>query len=104
MRAKLGEIKEELRRRLHQPIPIQGDWLKQVVSGFNAYHAVPTNGRALRAFRKHVKALWYRTLKRRSQRDKMTWERLRTLADEWLPEPRILHPWPSDRFAVKHPR
>ena len=104
MRAKLGEIKEELRRRLHQPIPIQGDWLKQVVSGFNAYHAVPTNGRALRAFREHVKALWYRTLKRRSQRDKTTWERLKMLADEWLPEPRILHPWPSDRFAVKHPR
>ena len=57
MRAKLGEIKEELRRRRHQPIPAQGDWLKQVVSGFNAYHAVPTNGRALRAFREHVKAL-----------------------------------------------
>jgi len=103
-RAKLGEIKEELRRRMRQPVPEQGDWLKQVVSGFNAYHAAPTNGRALRAFREHVKTLWYRTLRRRSQRDRTTWERLKTLADEWLPEPLILHPWPSNRFAVKHPR
>ncbi len=68
------------------------------------YHAVPTNGRALRAFREHVETLWHRTLKRRSQRDKTTWERLKKLADEWLPKPRILHPWPSNRFAVKHPR
>lgn len=73
MRAKLDEIKEELRRRMYQPIPIQGDWLKQVVSVSNAYHhAVPSNGRALRAFREHVKTIWHRTLRRRSQRDKTT--------------------------------
>ena len=58
---------------------------------------------ALRAVREHVKALWHRTLKRRSQRDKRTWERL-VIAEEWPPEPSILHPWPSSRFAVKHPR
>jgi group II intron reverse transcriptase/maturase len=104
LRAKLREIKEELRRRLHRPIPEQGAWLKQVVSGYYAYHAVPTNGRVLQAFRHHVEALWYRTLKRRSQRDRMTWERIRKLADEWLPKPKTLHPWPSERFAVKYPR
>jgi RNA-directed DNA polymerase len=104
MRAKLQEIKEELRRRLHQPIPQQGDWLRQVVGGFFAYHAVPTIGRALQAFREHVKTLWYRTLKRRGQRDKTTWDRMKKLAEEWLPKPRTLHPWPSERFAVKHPR
>jgi RNA-directed DNA polymerase len=104
LRAKLREIKEELRRRLHRPIPEQGAWLKQVVSGYYAYHAVPTNGRVLQAFRHHVEVLWYRTLKRRSQRDKITWERIRKLADKWLPKPKTLHPWPSDRFAVKHPR
>jgi RNA-directed DNA polymerase len=104
LRAKLREIKEGLRWRLHRPIPEQGAWLKQVVSGYYAYHAVPTNGRVLQAFRHHVEALWYRTLKRRSQRDKMTWERIRKLADEWLPRPKTLHPWPSERFAVNHPR
>lgn len=104
MRAKIKEIKEELRRRRHQPIPAQGAWLRQVVTGFLAYHAVPTNGRVLQAFRRHVEALWYRALKRRSQRDKMTWPRIRKLVDDWLPRPRTLHPWPSERFAVKHPR
>ena len=104
MRAKLREIKKEMRRRRHQPIPAQGKWLRQVVAGFFAYHAVPTNGRALGAFRYHVTNLWRRTLRRRSQKDRTTWARVTTLADDWLPRPRILHPWPSQRFAVKHPR
>src|SRR5919106_270588 len=81
MRAKLKEIKEELRRRRHQPIPEQGKWLRQVVTGFFAYHAVPTNGRALGAFRYHVTNLWRRTLRRRSQKDRTTWVRVTKLAD-----------------------
>jgi RNA-directed DNA polymerase len=104
MRAKLREIKEELRRRRHQPIPEQGKWLRQVVTGFFAYHAVPTNGRSLGAFRYHVTNLWRRTLRRRSQKDRTTWARVTKLAGDWLPRPRILHPWPSQRFAVRHPR
>jgi RNA-directed DNA polymerase len=104
MQIKLKEIKEELRRRMHQPIPIQGLWLKQVVTGFFNYHAVPTNARALGSFRYHVTDLWRRSLRRRSQRDGFTWSRITKLADDWLPEPRILHPWPNLRFAVKHPR
>ena len=103
-RAKLQEIKEELRRRMHQPIPLQGSWLKQVVTGHFAYYAVPTNARALSAFRHHVTDLWRRTLRRRSQKDGFTWARMTQLAAGWLPEPRILHPWPDQRFAVKHPR
>jgi RNA-directed DNA polymerase len=104
MRAKLREVKDELRRRMHQPIPEQGRWLKQVVAGFFAYHAVPTNSSALGAFRYHVACLWRRSLRRRSQKDGFTWSRMRKLADDWLPQPRILHPWPHQRFAVKHPR
>jgi RNA-directed DNA polymerase len=104
MRAKLTEIKEEMRRRMHQPIPLQGAWLRQVVAGFFGYHAVPTNSRALLAFRHHVTELWRRTLRRRSQKDGSTWERVTKLVDDWLPKPRILHPWPEQRFAVKHPR
>ena len=104
MRAKLKEIKEELRRRIHQPIPEQGEWLTQVVLGFFNYHAVPTNYRALAAFRSHVARLWHRSLVRRSQRSKITWERMTNLINDLLPRPKILHPWPADRFAVKHPR
>jgi RNA-directed DNA polymerase len=104
MRAKLKDIKAELRRRMHWPVPEQGRWLRQVVSGHFAYYAVPTNSRALSAFRSYVTDLWRRTLQRRSQRDGSTWERMTTLVDDYLPKPRILHPWPSARFAVNHPR
>jgi group II intron reverse transcriptase/maturase len=104
MRAKLREIKVQLRKRMHEPIPEQGRWLKQVVTGFFAYHAVPTNARALSAFRHYVTALWRRTLRRRGQKDVMTWARITKIADDWLPKPRIRHPWPEQRFAVTHPR
>jgi group II intron reverse transcriptase/maturase len=104
MRATLRRIKEELRRRMHHPIPKQGAWLEQVVRGFFAYYAVPTNGAALRAFYYHVGGIWLRTLRRRSQKDHFTWERMHSLAAEWLPQPRILHPYPDQRFAVTHPR
>src|SRR5215469_5823926 len=104
MRAKLREIKEALRRCMHRPIPEQGKWLGQVVRGYFNYHAVPTNGRALDLFRHHVTDLWRRTLRRRSQKARITWARMTKLADDFLPKPIILHPWPSDRFAVTHPR
>nr|WP_079572949.1 group II intron reverse transcriptase/maturase [Bradyrhizobium erythrophlei] len=104
MQATLRRIKEELRRRMHEPIPEQGAWLKQVVRGFFAYHAVPTNGPALRAFYYYVKRIWLRTLRRRSQKDRFSWQRMHGLAADWLPQPRILHPYPDRRFAVMHPR
>ena len=104
MQAKLKEIKQELRRRMHQPIPEQGKWLRQVVRGYFAYHAVPTNLSALGAFRYYVGRLWLRTLRRRSQKDKFAWERMEKLTDDWLPQPKTLHPWPNVRFAVRHSR
>jgi group II intron reverse transcriptase/maturase len=104
MRAKLREIKDALRRCMHRPIPEQGKWLGRVVRGYFNYHAVPTNGKALDVFRHHVTDLWRRTLRRRSQKDGRTWTRMTQLVDAFLPKPIILHPWPSDRFAVTHPR
>ena len=104
MRATLREIKEELRRRMHQPIPEQGAWIRQVVTGFFAYHAVPTNGAALKAFYYYVERIWLRTLRRRSQQDRFSWQRMHRLAADWIPPPRILHPYPDQRFAVTHPR
>src|SRR6266849_7305268 len=84
MRAKLQAIKQELRRRRHQPIPVQGKWLRQVVKGYFNYHAVPTNSQALVTFRFHVIDLWTRTLRRRSQKDHTAWERIRRLANDFL--------------------
>src|SRR3954467_4620447 len=103
MRATVRAVKEALRRRMHQPIPVQGRWLKQVVTGYFAYHGVPTNGRSLGAFRYHVTDLWRRTLRHRSQKDASSWTRITKIAADWLPQPRILHPWPSVRFAVRRP-
>jgi RNA-directed DNA polymerase len=104
VRVKLKEIKEEMRKRMHQPIPEQGAWLKQVVTGFYNYHAVPTNAHALWSFRDEVIRRWQQSLGRRSQNGNLNWARMTRLADDWLPKPRILHPWPEQRFAVKHPR
>ncbi|MGZ3353038.1 MAG: group II intron reverse transcriptase/maturase [Xanthobacteraceae bacterium] len=104
MRGKLKEIKEEMRRRMHQSIPEQGRWLAQVVRGYFAYHAVPTNSAAIGAFRHPVVDLWRCSLSRRSQRGGITWQRIKQIADDWLPQPRILHPWPQQRFAVRYSR
>ena len=104
MRSRLRAIKTELRRRMHRPIGEQGRWLAQVVQGYFAYHAVPTNSRSLGAFRYHVSDLWRRTLRRRGQRDRFTWQRMGLLEAAFLPLPRILHPWPTARFAVNYPR
>ena len=104
MRAKIKEVAGELRRRMHQSIPEQGKWLKQVITGFFNYHAVPTNWDALGAFRAEITERWRRTLSRRSQKGGLNWARMAKLADDWLPKPRILHPWPNQRFADRHPR
>ena len=104
MQAKIKEVAGELRRRMHQSIPQHGKWLKQVITGFFNYHAVPTNWAALGAFRAEITERWRRTLSRRSQKGGLTWARMEKLADNWLPKPRILHPWPNQRFAVRHPR
>jgi RNA-directed DNA polymerase len=103
MRAKLTEIKKELRRRMHQPIPEQGQWLAQVMRGFFAYHAVPTNFPVLRAFH-HVTISWLHTLQRRNQKDRTTWQRIAKIASDYLPQPATLHPWPQTRFAVHTPK
>ncbi len=84
MQGTLKRVKDELRRRMHWPIPEQGRWLRQVVTGFFAYHAVPTNSRALAAFRHHVSVLWKRALSRRSQKAYMTWKRMLRLVNDWL--------------------
>ena len=93
-----------MHRNRHHAIPEQGAQLRQVVQGYFAYHAVPTNARRMSSFRHHVVRLWLWALRRRSQKDSISWDRIKRLADHWLPSPRVLHPWPDRRFAVTHPR
>ena len=101
MSTKLRELKFEMRRRAHLPIPAQGRWLASVLTGHYRYFAVPGNINALGAFRSAVIRLWMRTLRRRSQRHRMTWERMARITQRWLPTASILHPWPNQRFDAK---
>jgi RNA-directed DNA polymerase len=104
MRAKLREIKEKLRLRRQVPIDEQGKYLGAVIRGHFAYFAVPTNTRLLSAFRYHISIAWFQSLRRRSQRHRLTWERMCRLIARFLPTPRVLHPWPDQRFRVTHSR
>ena len=101
VRAKLREVKTELRARRHLPIPEQGRWLASVLRGHCNYYAVPGNIQALRAFRYQIIGHWLKALRRRSQRTSMTWKRMSRLQTRWLPAVRILHPWPEARFDAR---
>ncbi len=104
MRKKLQEIKQQLRMRMHDPVPQTGAWLKSVVQGYFNYYAVPGNLDSLGLFRERVLRYWGQALQRRSQIRRYAWVRRLKLAARWLPTPRVLHPWPLDRFAASHPR
>jgi group II intron reverse transcriptase/maturase len=101
MRAKLSEVKDQLKRRRHQPIPVQGRWLASVVRGHLAYYAVPGNIEAVRDFRKQVTRHWFKALRRRSQRKRLNWARMNRIVDRWLLQARVMHPFPATRLAAR---
>ena len=100
VRAKLKSVKTEMRRRRHLPIPEQGRWLASVLPGTTATTRCPTTARRCRLPRRVIR-LWLKALRRRSQKDRMTWKRMTRFAHRWLPQPRILHPWPNERFDAR---
>ena len=103
IRAKLGDLKEKLAKRMHRPLGETGRWLASVVRGWLNFHAVPGNAEKLDQFIKQVKRLWLMTIRRRSQRgrSRWTWERFARLVDRYFPKPRILHPYPHQRFYAR---
>ena len=104
MSAKLKEIKQQLRTRMHDPTAQTGKWLQSVVQGYFNYHAVPGNLSQLCVFRNRVIRLWRWALRRRGQKRRPNWARMTRLAQRWLPTPRALHPYPDARFAAHYPR
>lgn len=100
LRAKLSEVKAELRRRMTRPIPEQGAYVRSVLTGHVRYYGVPGNGPALACFRGLLSWHWGRTLRRRGNRRVMTWETYQRHAARWLPIPHICHPWPAQRLGV----
>jgi RNA-directed DNA polymerase len=100
IQAKLKAIKIELQRRRHDPVPDQGTYVRSVVSGHARYYGVPLNGPSIGAFRQAVGRLWYRSLRRRSQKTRLTWTRMKRLIARWLPSATICHPYPLERLGV----
>jgi RNA-directed DNA polymerase len=101
LQAKLSEVKAELRRRMHDPVPEVGQWLRLVVGGHIRYYGVPTNSQSISQFRFRVSRLWHRALSRRSQNGHVRWDRMQRLVARWLPPARICHPYPSQRLGVR---
>ena len=102
--AKLKQVKAALRVRMHQPLVEVGRWLRRIVQGYFNYHVVPGNLASLRTFRFEVRKRWLQVIRRRSQRSRNTWELFERIADQWLPVPTILHPYPLVRFDAKYLR
>jgi len=101
MRAKLQQIKQELRTRMHEPVAATGQWLKRVVLGYYQYHAVPGNLQQLGRFRWRLTRVWRYVLRRRSQKSRVTWKEISPVFDRWIPAPRTLHPYPNVRFDAR---
>ena len=99
-RSKCRQLKQELKRRMHRPVPIVGRWLQAVLRGHYNYYGVPRNGRAMSAFRYHIGKIWYKVLRRRSQKARLNWKRMARIIERYLPYPKIIHPYPEQRLRV----
>jgi hypothetical protein len=104
LEAKLQQVKQTLRERMHEPVPKVGEWLGRVLNGFYQYHAVPGNWASLHRFRERLGRYWRRALERRSQKGRLSADRVSRLCNRWLPRPRLVHPYPEVRFYAKYPR
>lgn len=104
LEAKLQQVKQQLRTRMHEPVPKLGEWLGRVLNGFYQYHGVPGNWASLLRFRERITRYWRKVLERRSQKGRLTAARMTRLCERWLPRPRLVHPYPEQRFDATHPR
>jgi group II intron reverse transcriptase/maturase len=100
LQAKLKEVHSQLRRRMHQPVPEQGKYLRSVILGHMRYYGVPRNRPSIAVFRKGVCWLWRKVLKCRSQKHRLNWDRMKRLISRWLPTVYVCHPHPLVRFGV----
>lgn len=104
MRLTLKRIRAALRRRMHDSISEVGPWLQKVILGYFRYYAVPGNGDAMRGFREDIARYWYKVLRRRGQKRRINWKTYGPIVRAWIPAPKVMHPYPQERFYAKHPR
>ena len=104
LRAKVQAVKQELRRQMHEPMEKTGRWLAKVIRGYDNYHAIPGNLPALRNFRRLILLYWLKMLRKRGQKHAMTWKKFFHIVKRWIPNPRIMHPYPNQRFYANRPK
>ncbi|WP_235893947.1 group II intron reverse transcriptase/maturase [Oceanidesulfovibrio indonesiensis] len=104
LRAFLAKVKATLRKRMHDPIIEVGSWLQRVVLGYYRYHAVSGNSYALNTLRQEIAWYWLKMLRRRGQKQRMNWKTFSPIVKRWIPVPKVMHPYPNERFYAKHPR
>ena len=93
---KLKELRQEMKRRRHEPLRDQQRWLAAVSRGHYAYYGVTGNSPSLWQFHRQLVKAWLRALRRRGQRPHLPWQRYRSLLKVFvLPPPRIVHDWRS---------
>jgi len=99
VRAFLQKVKQELQKRYAWSVARQGSWLRSKVRGYFQYHGIPGNSGTLETVRREINRMWLRVLRRRGQRDEMTWQKLNRWVRRWIPSTKIVHPYPNQRFA-----
>ena len=105
LRMKIKEVGEDLMRRMHDPVPKTGKWLRSVVNGHYNYYGVPGNKKANDNFRTETIKRWLYALRRRSQKARsLTWERFKQLVTTWIPTAKVRHPYPNERLHVTYPK
>ena len=104
LRAALSKVKLALKVRMHDEIEDVGLWLRNVITGYYQYYAIPGNFDALNTYRNEIARYWLQVLKRRGQKRRMNWSRFKPIVDRWIPSPKVLHPYPEERFFAKYPR
>jgi hypothetical protein len=101
MVAKLKDLRQKLRMRMHESIEKMTEWLNSVVRGYNQYHAIPGNEQRRKAFRREVLRMWLWALKRRSDKSRWNWERFLKRLAVLVPKVKVIHPYPEVRFDAK---
>jgi group II intron reverse transcriptase/maturase len=97
---KLKEVKGELRRRMHEPVAMMGQYVRAVILGHMRYYAVPMNAVSVSDFRMAVGRIWWRVLERRSQKAHVSWTQMERRIARWVPQTHVCHPYPWQRFGV----
>jgi RNA-directed DNA polymerase len=97
---KLKEVKVELRQRMTAPVSAMGQYVRSVILGHMRYYAVPMNAVSVSDFRMAVGRIWWRVLRRRSQKACVSWAQMERRVARWVPQTRVCHPYPWQRFGV----